>query len=137
MPGGNFDYELVVQPNGVVLAHGPLDATVTAVTEMCLWVFQKRDEDDAIAQDMGPVQQGQPGRLHVFDLGNADARWEFSLPHRWGSPAFVDGSATAVGIGVFKYKEKDGEGEDDREDDHEEEHQVVYEWSEAVTLDVH
>jgi hypothetical protein len=122
MPGGNFDYELIVQPNGVVLARGPLDATVSAVTDLCIWIFQKIDDVDAIAQDMGsPVPANQPG-LHVFNLQSNNAHWEFALPHRWGSPAFAEGSATAVGIGAFK----DNHGR-----------QTVYEWSEAVTLDVH
>ena len=121
MPGGNFDYELVVGPGGAVAAHGPLDAGVNAVTELSIWVFQKIDDVDAIANATGaPQPPGSPG-LHVF-IGTANPHWEFSLPHRYGSPPFVDGSATAMGIGAFV----DNHG-----------HQTVYWWSEAVTLDVH
>jgi hypothetical protein len=121
MPGGNFDYELQVQANGTVRARGPLEAGVTNVTELDIWVFQKIDEVDAIANNMGsPQPQGQPG-LHVFDLGTDQAHWEFRLPHRYGSPSFAEGSATAMGIGAFV-------------DD--EEHQTVYWWSEAVTLEM-
>ena len=101
MPGGNFDYELQVQPNGTVRARGPLEAGVTSVTELDIWVFQKIDEVDAIANNMGsPQPQGQPG-LHVFDLGTDHAHWEFRLPRRYSSASFAEGSATAMGIGAF------------------------------------
>jgi hypothetical protein len=124
MPGGNFDYELTVGANGVVDARGPLDIRVSAVTVMCVWVFQKIDEVDAIAYAMGaPQPPGQPG-LHVDKLGKSDAHWTFSLAHRYNSPPFVSGSATAMAIGVFF-------------DDEKQPNQTTYWWSEAVTLDVH
>jgi hypothetical protein len=118
MPGGNFDYELEVLPNGTVRARGPLDAGVSGVKELCIWVFQKIDEVDAIAYAMS--EPGSNG-LHV-ETGPVDPHWKFPLPHKHSSPAFAEGSATAMGIGVFLDRQSPPR-------------QTVYWWSEAVTIE--
>ena len=120
MPGGNFDYELKVQPNGAVAARGPLEIGVSDVKAMCVWVFQKIDDVDAIASAMGPPQAGG---LQVFNLRTANAHWEFTLQRKYGSVPFVAGSATAMGIGAFV-------------DDKTPSHLATYWWSEAVTLEL-
>jgi hypothetical protein len=122
MPGGNFDYELKVRANGTVEARGPLDAEVEKVVELDIWVFQKIDDVDAIANAMGPPEPNNPNGLHVFlGPGAGNPHWELLLPRRYGSPKFVEGSATAMGIGAFV--DKQGH------------HQTTYWWSEAVTLE--
>jgi hypothetical protein len=118
MPGGNFNPELEVGPDGVVDAAGPLDASVAGVSEMCVWVLQREGAEDAIANAMGspqmpgmpqmdddmPAQAGMPGMhggLRVFDLGTNHAHWTFPLMHRFKPVDFRAGSATALAIGVF------------------------------------
>jgi hypothetical protein len=102
VPAGNFDEELNVTKSGVVQAGGPLDASVSEVTELCVWVSQRVDDDDAIANAMGmPDMQGMPSDLKVKDLGTPDARWVFPLKHRFKKVPFHAGSATASAVGVF------------------------------------
>ena len=61
MPAGNFDEELHVERTGSVAAGGPLDPSVKAVTELCVWVLQRDGADDAIANAMGmPDMPGMP-----------------------------------------------------------------------------
>jgi hypothetical protein len=139
MPGGNFNPELEVHPDGVVEAAGPLDESVAAVSEMCVWVLQREGADDAIANAMGaPEMPGVPhmdddmpegpamadmhGGLKVFDLGTPDAHRIFPLTHRFKRVGFRGGSATALAIGVFV----DDEGG-----------QRSFFWSEPVSLKLH
>jgi hypothetical protein len=105
MPGGNFNEELHVKPNGTVDAAGPFDTSVAEVTEMCVWVLQREGTDDAIANAMGmPDMPGMPSDLKVFDLGKSTARWTFPLKERFKVIDFHDGSATAMATGVFRDK---------------------------------
>jgi hypothetical protein len=102
VPAGNFDEELNVTANGTVHAGGPLDASVTAVTEMCIWVLQRDGADDAIANAMGmPDMPGMPSDLKVHDLGTPTARWSSPLKHRFKKVDYRAGSATASAFGVF------------------------------------
>jgi hypothetical protein len=120
MPAGNFDEELNVTHNGVVHAAGPLDASVTAVTEMCVWVLQRDGADDAIANAMGmPDMPGMPSGLKIHHLGTPNARWEFPLKNRFKVVDFHAGSATASAFAVFV----DDEGR-----------QRAFFWSEPVRL---
>jgi hypothetical protein len=120
MPAGNFDEELNVTHNGVVHAAGPLDGSVTAVTEMCVWVLQRDGADDAIANAMGmPDMPGMPSGLKIHHLGTPNARWEFPLKNRFKVVDFHAGSATASAFAVFV----DDEGR-----------QRAFFWSEPVRL---
>ena len=102
MPAGNFDEELNVTHNGVVHARGPLDASITAVTEMCVWVLQRDGADDAIANAMGmPDMPGMPSGLKIHHLGTPQARWVFALDNRFKPVGFHAGSATASAFAVF------------------------------------
>ena len=105
MPAGNFDEKLNVAKNGTVNAAGPLDATVTAVTEMCVWILQRNGKDDAIANAMGmpdmPDMPDMRSDLKVRDLGTSKARWVFPLKNRFKPVDFHAGSATASAFGVF------------------------------------
>ena len=105
MPAGNFDEKLNVTRNGTVNAGGPLDASVTAVTEMCVWVYQRDGADDAIANAMGmPDMPGMPemrSDLKIHDVGTPNARWAFPLKNRFKPVDFRAGSATASAFGVF------------------------------------
>jgi hypothetical protein len=139
MPGGNFDVELNVRagPSSVVDAGGPLDPAVSGVTIMCVWVFQREGEEDAVANAMGPPNgmsmpgmtgapsqaPGTPGVLFVQDLGTKDARWDFGLNDRLKDVPFHAGSATALAIGVFTVKDGAGVGR-----------QRVFQWTEPVRL---
>jgi hypothetical protein len=143
MPGGNFNEELDVAADGAVAAAGPLDTGVSAVTEMCVWVVQREDgAEDSIANAMGSPHAGphdaadtadagdmhdmhgggMGGGLQVFDLGTLNARWTFPLPHRFKLIDWVEGSATAMAVGVFV----DDEGK-----------QKSFFWSEPVRLKLH
>ena len=120
MPAGNFDDELNVTQNGVVHAAGPLDASVTEVTELCVWVQQRVGDDDAIANAMGmPDMPGMPSDLKLHHVGTAHARWEFPLKHRFKKVDFHAGSASASAVAVFV----DDEGR-----------QKAFFWSEPVRL---
>jgi hypothetical protein len=120
VPAGNFDDELNVTQNGVVHAAGPLDASVTEVTELCVWVQQRIGDDDAIANAMGmPDMPGMPSGLKLHHVGTAEARWEFPLEHRFKKVDFHAGSATASAVAVFV----DDEGR-----------QKAFFWSEPVRL---
>jgi hypothetical protein len=120
MPAGNFNEKLTVAANGVVNAAGPLDATVTEVTELCVWVLQRNGVNDAIANAMGmPDMPGMPSGLQVHDLGTPNARWSFPLANRFKPVSFRAGSATASAFGVFV----DDKG-----------HQRAFFWSEPVRL---
>jgi hypothetical protein len=120
VPAGNFDDELNVTQNGVVHAGGPLDASVTEVTELCVWVQQRVGDDDAIANAMGmPDMPGMPSDLKLHHVGTANARWEFPLKHRFKKADFHAGSATASAVAVFV----DAEGK-----------QKAFFWSEPVRL---
>jgi hypothetical protein len=131
VPGGNFDDKLHIGADGIVTAKGPLDKSVDAVNEMCVWVLQRDGTDDAIGNNMGmpdgPGMQGMPGmkgkphELKVFDLGTDRARWMFPLSHRFKEIAFTGGSATAMAIGVFR--DKGGA-------------QRAFAWSETVLLTI-
>lgn len=102
MPAGNFDEQLNVTHDGYVDARGPLDASITAVTEMCVWVLQRDGADDAIANAMGmPDMPGMPTGLKIHHLGTANARWEFELENRFKKVDFHKGSATASAFAVF------------------------------------
>jgi hypothetical protein len=102
VPAGNFNEKLNVTKNGTVNAAGPLDATVTAVTEMCVWILQRNGADDAIANAMGmPDMPDMPSDLEVHDLGKPSARWTFPLKNRFKPVDFRAGSATASAFGVF------------------------------------
>jgi hypothetical protein len=102
VPAGNFDDELNVTQDGIVHAGGPLDASISEVTELCVWVQQRVDEDDAIANAMGmPDMPGMPSGLKVQHLGTPHARWDFPLKHRFKVVDFHAGSATASAIAVF------------------------------------
>jgi hypothetical protein len=105
MPAGNFDEKLNVTKSGVVNAGGPLDATVTAVTEMCVWVVQRDGKHDAIANAMGmpdmPEHPDMRSDLKVENVGTPNARWTFPLKHRFKPVDFHAGSATASAFGVF------------------------------------
>ena len=77
MPAGNFDEKLNVTANGTVNAGGPLDASVTEVTELCVWVLQRNGANDAIANAMGmPDMAGMPSDLKVHDLGTPECGLE-------------------------------------------------------------
>jgi hypothetical protein len=123
VPAGNFDDELNVTQNGVVHAGGPLDASVTEVTELCVWVTQRVGEDDAIANAMGmpdmPDMPGMPSGLKIHHIGTANARWDFPLKNRFKKVDFHAGSATASAIAVFV----DADGK-----------QKSFYWSEPVRL---
>jgi len=102
VPAGNFDEELTVMSNGIVKAGGPLDASVTAVTELCVWVSQRVGDDDAIANAMGmPDMVGMPSDLKITGIGTPGARWAFPLKHRFKKVKYHKGSATASAVGVF------------------------------------
>ncbi|HMG98097.1 MAG TPA: hypothetical protein VK546_04190 [Gaiellales bacterium] len=102
MPAGNFDEKLNVTANGTVNAGGPLDASVTEVTELCVWVLQRNGANDAIANAMGmPDMAGMPSDLKVHDLGTPSAGWKFPLTNRFKPVDFRAGSATASAFGVF------------------------------------
>jgi hypothetical protein len=102
VPAGNFDEKLNVAQDGTVNAGGPLDAAVSAVTELCVWVLQRDGKHDAIANAMGmPDMPGMPSDLTVHDLGTPDARWAFPLKNRFKPVDFHAGSATASAFGVF------------------------------------
>jgi hypothetical protein len=102
VPAGNFNEKLNVTASGVVNAGGPLDATVRAVTEMCVWILQRNGPNDAIANAMGmPDMPGMPTGLKVKDLGTANASWTFPLKNRFKPVDFQAGSATASAFGVF------------------------------------
>jgi hypothetical protein len=102
VPAGNFNEKLSVSANGVVNAAGPLDATVTAVSEMCVWVLQRTGTNDAIANAMGmPDMPGMPSDLKVENLGTPNATWKFALTNRFKPVGFQAGSATASAFGVF------------------------------------
>jgi hypothetical protein len=114
MPGGNFNETLDVRAeDNLVIASGPLDKSVTAVTEMCVWVLQRDGADnagDAIGNAMGPpddmpdmpdTPDNHKDRLKVTGLGTADAKWTFPLTDRFKPVDFRAGSATAMAIGVF------------------------------------
>jgi hypothetical protein len=102
VPAGNFNEKLNVTANGTVNAGGPLDASVTEVTEMCVWILQRNGTNDAIANAMGmPDMQGMPSDLKVQDLGTASASWKFPLKNRFKPVDFRAGSATASAFGVF------------------------------------
>jgi hypothetical protein len=102
VPAGNFDDELNVTANGTVHARGPLDPSVTAVTEMCVWVLQRDGADDAIANAMGmPDMPGMPSDLKVHGLGTANAHWVFPLKNRFKKVDYCEGSATASAFAVF------------------------------------
>jgi hypothetical protein len=123
VPAGNFDDELNVTRDGVVHATGPLDASVTAVSELCVWVLQRDGAEDAIANAMGmPDMPGMPSDLKVHDLGTPSARWTFPLTDRFKPVDFRAGSATASAFGVFV----DAHG-----------HQRAFFWSEPVRLKGH
>ena len=50
-------------------AGGPLDPSVKAVTELCVWVLQRDGDDDAIANAMGmPDMPGMPSHLKVRSI---------------------------------------------------------------------
>jgi hypothetical protein len=120
MPAGNFDEELNVEQDGSVAAGGPLDPSVKAVTELCVWVLQRDGDDDAIANAMGmPDMPGMPSHLKVHDLGSPNARWEFPLTNRFKPVDFHEGPAAASAFGVFV----------DAEDQ-----QRAFFWSEPVRL---
>jgi hypothetical protein len=112
MSGGNFKEELDVDADGIVMAEGPLDATVEGVTVMCVWVVQpdgipsgQASPSDAIGNNMGGPGEmpdmGDAARLTVSGLGTDSARWQFPLVQRFDSAGFRDGSATAQAVGVF------------------------------------
>jgi hypothetical protein len=102
VPAGNFNEKLNVTAAGVVNAGGPLDATISAVTEMCVWVLQRDGTNDAIANAMGmPDMPGMPSDLKVNDLGTDHASWTFPLTNRFKKIDFHAGSATAAAFGVF------------------------------------
>lgn len=102
MPAGNFDEHLNVEANGTVAAGGPLDSSVTAVTELCVWVLQRDGAEDAIANAMGmPNMPGMPSDLEVTNLGTANARWDFPLTNRFKRVDFHKGAAAASAFGVF------------------------------------
>jgi hypothetical protein len=102
MPAGNFDEKLNVKADGTVDATGPLDPSVTGVTELCVWVLQRNSPDDAIANAMGmPDMPGMPSGLKVEHLGTPNARWTFPLTNRFKKVDFKAGSATASAFGVF------------------------------------
>jgi hypothetical protein len=102
VPAGNFDDELNVTQKGWVKAGGPLDASLTAVTELCVWVTQRVGDDDAIANAMGmPDMPGMTTGLKVRHLGTPDARWDFTLKNRFTEVDFHAGSASASAIAVF------------------------------------
>jgi hypothetical protein len=123
VPAGNFDEELNVTHNGTVHAGGPLDSSVTEVTELCVWVVQRDGADDAIANAMGmPDMPGMPSDLKVHDLGTPTARWTFPLKNRFKPVDFHAGSATASAIAVFV----DDQGQ-----------QRSFYWSEPVRLAGH
>jgi hypothetical protein len=120
VPAGNFDEKLNVNNKGVVNATGPLDASVSAVTEMCVWVLQRNGVNDAIANAMGmPDMPGMPTGLKIENIGTANARWSFPLTTRFKRVDFRAGSATASAFGVFV----DAQG-----------HQRAFFWSEPVRL---
>jgi hypothetical protein len=123
MPAGNFNEKLNVGRHGIVEAAGPFDASVAAVTEMCVWVLQREREEDAIANNMGmPDMPGMPSDLKVFDLGTPKARWTFPLKrHQFKPVDFCDGSASAMATGVFIDKQG---------------MQRAFFWSEPVRLEV-
>ena len=58
MPAGKFDSELDVDADGNVKAGGPIDMPKDEVVEMCVWVYQRDGQNDAIANMMlpGPEQ---------------------------------------------------------------------------------
>ncbi|HET6170979.1 MAG TPA: hypothetical protein VFD90_00135 [Gaiellales bacterium] len=119
--------------SGVVMAAGPLDKSVIKVTEMCVWVIQHHQADDAIGNAMGPpykiddqpvpMPPGHPmheGGLQVWKLGTDEAHWLFPLMTRFKSVPWSGCSATAMAIGVFE----DRQGV-----------QSALWWSEAVRLE--
>jgi hypothetical protein len=132
MPGGNFDEQLNVGADGVVIAAGPLDESVAEVTEMCVWVLQRDGAEDAIGNAMGPPN-GMPDMAHMPDmpdmhggltvtgLGTPNARWTFPLADRLKPVDFRAGSATALAIGVFLDEQR---------------MQRAFFWSEPVRLSV-
>jgi hypothetical protein len=105
MPAGNFDEKLTVTKNGIVNATGPLDPSVKAVTELCVWVLQRNGTNDAIANAMGmpdmPDMPDMRSDLKIHDLGKSTARWTFPLTNRFKPVDFHAGSATASAFGVF------------------------------------
>lgn len=121
MAAGNFDEGLEVLRNAdgvhVVKAGGPLDAAVDRVVELCVWVFQRErvDQDDAVANamsgevDLAEAQSQTRNGMHmgagvnVVGRGTSTAHWDLLLDDREDTQAvdFVEGSATAIAIGVF------------------------------------
>jgi hypothetical protein len=88
-----------------VNATGPLDPSVKAVTELCVWVLQRDGTNDAIANAMGmpdmPDMPDMRSDLKISDIGKATARWTFPLKNRFKPVDFRAGSATASAFGVF------------------------------------
>jgi len=144
MPAGKFDPELDVDADGNVKAGGPIDMPKDEVVEMCVWVYQRDGQNDAIANMMlpGPEQAqieaatrsgaamggmgavGDPPKSVTIkkDADGNNRRWELLLNDRMGRKAeFKQGSATALAIGVFK----------DQND-----HETVFVWSEPVDLNL-
>jgi len=118
MPAGKFNPQLDVAPDGTVMAGGPLDQPKDEVIEMCVWVYQRVGDNDAIANGMSrgpgfPEKMDMGGNMGLTDVpitlaiakdanGN-NKSWSLELEDRMEKKAdFVAGSATAVAIGVFQ-----------------------------------
>jgi hypothetical protein len=137
-----FDDVLRIETDGSVTAAGPIDQSVSQVTELCVWVVQRTggDADDAIANAMGPgpqpatsdapqtqdmpMDEEQP--VTILANGAGERRWIFPLKDRITTkphpPAFSEGQATATAIGVFI--DTDG-------------HERAFAWSQEVWLQMH
>jgi hypothetical protein len=123
----------------VVKAGGPLDQNVDKVVELCVWILQRdrTDRDDAVANAMsGEVDlaaaEAQAGSgmsmsagVEVFGRGTPTAHWDLLLDDREGTQAvdFVEGSATAIAIGVFLTAQPESK-------------RKAFIWSESVRLSV-
>ena len=92
-----FDDVLEVQPDGLVIASGPRDAT-DEIVELCAWVFQRGD-DDAASTEMthGPhhLLRGD-GELQV--VGD---HWTLPLK-KVGDEALAAADAFAVAVALLK-----------------------------------
>ena len=146
MPHGKFDPVLHVENKvgGDVLAAGPLDPLVHKVVDMCVWVIQRDNTADVIANNMGrpiagnepepdehaghagmagmpgmPGMPGMAGDLTILHRGTADARWTFTLPQKFRKLTFAEAGASAMAVGVFE----DAAG-----------NQRTFQWSETVLL---
>jgi hypothetical protein len=94
-----FHDVLEVDPDGLVIATGPLEPATDEIVDLCAWVFQRGDHDAAsteMTHDHGAHLLIGEGELAV-----AGDKWTLPLG-KIGDEALEPGDAFAVAVALLK-----------------------------------